>query len=497
MSDSPRAVIVLAAGQGTRMKSKKAKVLHSFAGRTLLAHCLHTAMDTDAEHIVLVVRHQRDAVVAEAEKVCPGIIIADQDEVPGTGRAVWCGLQALQQATGSTSGTVVVTSADVPLLEESTIAALVAGKNEEDAAVCLLTTEVEVPFGYGRIQRVAGMVASIVEEKDATYAQKQIKEINAGIYAFDGDFLAATLPTLSNNNAQGEIYLTDTIKAAREQGRRVASFLQSDTRQAEGCNDRAQLAALRAEYNWRRCRYWMLQGVTIVDPTSTWIDAEVTIGMDTTLLPNTQLCGNTVIGEDCRIGPDSTLTDVQVADGAQVFRVHATEAEIGPGATVGPFTYLRPGTKLGPESKVGGFCETKNIELGRGSKVPHLSYVGDATIGEYSNIGAATIFANYDGVNKHRSTVGSYCRTGSDNIFVAPVNIGDGVYTGAGTVVRNDIPAGALSVNDTRQRIIENWVVENRAGTPAAQAAQAAHSAQPAPAAPTEASPSQDSAETE
>lgn len=462
-------IVILAAGQGTRMKSKKAKVLHSFAGRTLLSHSIHTALEVNPERIVLVVRHQRDAVAAEAKQVYPDIIIADQDEVPGTGRAVWCALQKLEEVGQGGTGTLVVTSADVPLMESSTILSLAETREDEGAALCLLTTKIANPFGYGRIQRIAGQVAGIVEERDATYAQKQIKEVNAGIYAFDAEFIADALPKLSADNSQGEIYLTDTLKVARKSGRKVSSVLLADTAQAEGCNDRAQLAELRAEYNRRRTRYWMLHGVTIIDPNSTWIDADVTVGMDTTIYPNTQLRKNTVVGEDCRIGPDSTLIDVTVGDGAEVCRVHGISAVIGPKANIGPFTYLRPGTNLGPETKVGGFCETKNIEVGRGTKIPHLSYVGDATIGEGTNIGAATIFANYDGVHKHHSTVGSYCRTGADNVFIAPVHIGDGVYTGGGTIVRHDIPAGALAVNQFDMRIVPDWVPEHRPDTGSAR----------------------------
>lgn len=454
------------------MKSKKAKVLHSFAGRTLLSHAIHTALEVEPERIVLVVRHDREAVAAEAKRVDPEIIIADQDEIPGTGRAVWCAMKKLEEIGQGKQGTLVVTSADVPLMESSTILSLVETREDESSALCLLTTEVDNPFGYGRIQRIAGQVAGIVEEKDATYAQRQIKEVNAGIYAFDVEFLAEVLPKLSDNNSQGEIYLTDTLKIARETGRKVSSVLLADTAQAKGCNDRAQLAELRAEYNRRRTRYWMLQGVTIIDPNSTWIDADVTVGMDTTIYPNTQLRHGTVIGEDCRIGPDSTLMDVTVGDGAEVCRVHGISSTIGAKANVGPFTYLRPGTHLGPETKVGGFCETKNIEVGRGTKIPHLSYVGDATIGEKTNIGAASIFANYDGVNKHHSTVGSYCRTGANNVFIAPVHVGDGVYTGGGTIVRHDIPSGALAVNQLEMRVIPDWVVNHRPGTEAAQAAK-------------------------
>lgn len=457
-------IVILAAGQGTRMKSKKAKVLHSFAGRTLLSHAIHTALDLKPQRIVVVVRHQAEAVAAEAQRVDPDIIIAQQDDVPGTGRAVWCALQKLEQM-GAATGTLVVTSADVPLLDSSTILSLAETREDEGAAMCLLTTEIDNPFGYGRIQRVAGHVASIVEERDATYAQKQIKEVNAGIYAFDAEFLTRVLPTLSTNNDQGEIYLTDTIKAARAEGLKVSSVLLVDTAQAEGCNDRAQLAELRAEYNRRRTRYWMLQGVTIIDPTTTWIDADVTLGQDTTIYPNTQLRGCTEVGEDCRIGPDSTLIDMKVGNGAEVFRVHGLSSEIGDYSVIGPFTYLRAGTILSEHTKVGGFCETKNIQVGRGTKIPHLCYVGDATIGEETNIGAASIFANYDGVHKHHSNVGSHCRTGANNVFIAPVNIGDGVYTGGGTIVREDIPDGSLAVNDFKMRQIPGWVEKNRPET--------------------------------
>ncbi|WP_297587025.1 bifunctional UDP-N-acetylglucosamine diphosphorylase/glucosamine-1-phosphate N-acetyltransferase GlmU [uncultured Mobiluncus sp.] len=470
-------IVILAAGQGTRMKSKKAKVLHSFAGRTLLSHAIHTAMEIEPERIVVVVRHQADAVAAEALAVNPDIAIAHQDDVPGTGRAVWCALQKLEEL-GAATGTLVVTSADVPLLDSSTILSLAETREDEGAALCLLTTEISNPFGYGRIQRVAGHVAGIVEERDATYAQKQIKEVNAGIYAFDAEFLNRCLPTLSTNNDQGEIYLTDTIKAARREGLKVSSVLLADTAQAEGCNDRAQLAELRAEYNRRRTRYWMLQGVTIIDPTTTWIDADVTIGQDTTIYPNTQLRRHTSIGEDCRIGPDSTLIDMKVGDDAEVFRVHGLSSEIGAHSYIGPFTYLRPGTILSESTKVGGFCETKNIQVGRGTKIPHLSYVGDATIGEGTNIGAATIFANYDGVHKHHSNVGSHCRTGANNVFIAPVNIGDGVYTGGGTIVRQDIPEGNLAVNDFQMRQIPGWVAQNRPETIAAIEAMRAKQAE-------------------
>jgi bifunctional UDP-N-acetylglucosamine pyrophosphorylase/glucosamine-1-phosphate N-acetyltransferase len=239
----------------------------------------------------------------------------------------------------------------------------------------------------------------------------------------------------------------------------------------EGVNDRVQLAAVRAELNRRVLRRWMLAGVTVVDPATTWVDVDVRLARDVVLHPGTQLHGATTVDEGARVGPDTTLTDCTVGAGAGVVRTHGSGSEIGPGASVGPFAYLRPGARLGPRGKIGTFVEVKNADIGAGSKVPHLTYVGDATIGEESNIGAASVFVNYDGVRKHRTVVGSHVRTGSDTMFIAPLNVGDGAYTGAGTVLREDVPAGALAVSAGSQRNIEGWVEKNRPGTPAAEAA--------------------------
>ncbi|MGL5818726.1 MAG: bifunctional UDP-N-acetylglucosamine diphosphorylase/glucosamine-1-phosphate N-acetyltransferase GlmU, partial [Phycicoccus sp.] len=274
--------------------------------------------------------------------------------------------------------------------------------------------------------------------------------------------------------AQGEKYLTDVVRLAREAGHLVRAHVVDDLWQTEGVNDRVQLAALGRELNRRVCERHMRAGVTIVDPATTWIDVDVAIGRDTTVLPGTQLLGATTVGERAVIGPDTTLTDTEVADDAELTRAVAVLAVVGEGATVGPFAYLRPGTRLGREGRIGGFVETKNADIGEGSKVPHLSYVGDATIGAHSNIGAASVFVNYDGVTKHRTTVGSHVRMGSDTMYIAPVTIGDGAYSGAGTVIRKDVPPGALAINVAPQRNLEGWVEQNRAGTPAAEAARAA-----------------------
>src|SRR5690606_2736146 len=279
-------------------------------------------------------------------------------------------------------------------------------------------------------------------------------------------------------NAKSEYYLTEAVGIARESGLGVGAFAVADVRQTEGANDRAQLAELGRELNRRIVTRWMRDGVTVMDPATTWIDADVVLEQDVTILPGTQLLGATVVREDAVVGPDTTLKDCEIGSGARVVRTHAELAVVGERANVGPFSYLRPGTRLGAGGKIGGFVETKNAHIGDGAKVPHLSYVGDAEIGEGTNIGAGTIFANYDGVNKHRTTVGRHVRVGSDNVLVAPVTIGDGAATGAGTTVRKDVPPGALGVNAVSQRNMEGWTLRRRAGTPAESAARAALDAQ-------------------
>ncbi|HEY0774290.1 MAG TPA: bifunctional UDP-N-acetylglucosamine diphosphorylase/glucosamine-1-phosphate N-acetyltransferase GlmU, partial [Nocardioidaceae bacterium] len=299
-------------------------------------------------------------------------------------------------------------------------------------------------------------------------------EINSGIFAFDGAFLAEAVTKIGNDNANREYYLTDVVAIARDQGRAVGAYTVDDVIQTEGVNDRAQLAVLAAEMNRRVLNRWMKDGVTVVDPATTWVDVTVELAPDVTLLPGVQLHGSTRVGEDAVVGPDTTLTDVEVGEGATVVRTHGSGAVVGPGATVGPFSYLRPGTVLGARGKIGTFVETKNAQIHDGAKVPHLSYVGDAEIGEGTNIGAGTIFANYDGVQKHRTTVGRHAKTGSNNTFVAPVSIGDGAVTGGGTVVRRDVPPGALAVSTGPQRHIEGWVLRKRPGSTSAEAAETA-----------------------
>ena len=473
------AVLILAAGAGTRMKSDTPKVLHTLGGRSMLAHAVHAVAGVGPTHLVAIVGKDRERVAPAAlqigETLGRRVEIAVQEEQRGTGHAVGCGLSALPE---DFTGVVVVTSGDVPLLNSHTLDALIAAHTAAGAAASVLTTTLADATGYGRILRTQdGEVIGIVEQADATPAQRAIHEVNAGVYAFDAAELRSALSRLRSDNAQHELYLTDVFGIVRGDGLPVLGQHIDDAALVAGVNDRIQLAALGAELNRRVVAAHQRNGVTVVDPATTWIDVDVTIGRDAVVRPGTQLLGATAIGARCEIGPDTTLTDVTVGDGASVVRTHGSESVIGADATVGPFTYLRPGTVLGDDGKLGAFVEAKNATIGTGTKVPHLTYVGDADIGEHSNIGASSVFVNYNGETKSRTTIGSHVRTGSDTMFVAPVTIGDGAYTGAGTVVRDDVPPGALAVSAGPQRTIEGWVERKRPGSAAAQAAAAARAA--------------------
>jgi bifunctional UDP-N-acetylglucosamine pyrophosphorylase / glucosamine-1-phosphate N-acetyltransferase len=477
------------------MRSATPKVLHTLAGRSMLGHALASAQALEPGRVVVVIRHEREKVAAHVAEIAPDALIADQDAVPGTGRAVQVAMTRLDAAAqagavvgldrpgeaGSASGVlvqgaVVVVAGDVPLLDAGTLAELLAAHHADGNAVTVLTTELEDATGYGRILREPGTgdVLGIVEHKDASDEQRAIREINSSIYVFDAAVLRGALGRLGRDNAQGEVYLTDVLAIARGDGGHVRALRTEDPFAVEGVNDRVQLSVLRKELNRRLLEDWMREGVTVVDPATTWVDVDVELEQDVTLLPGTQLHGATVVRAGATVGPDTTLTDVEVGPGANVTRTHGSLAVIGEKASVGPYAYLRPGTVLGRKGKIGTFVETKNAQIGEGSKVPHLSYIGDATVGDHSNVGAASVTVNYDGVNKHRTTIGSHARTGADNMFVAPVTIGDGAYTGAGSVIRHDVPAGALGLSAGAQRNIEGWVMRSRAGTPAAEAARRA-----------------------
>ncbi|OBE94348.1 UDP-N-acetylglucosamine diphosphorylase/glucosamine-1-phosphate N-acetyltransferase [Mycolicibacterium elephantis] len=474
------AVVVLAAGAGTRMRSDTPKVLHTLAGRSMLAHALHAVAKVAPQHLGVGLGHDRDRVTPAVEQLATDlgrtIDVAVQDQQLGTGHAVACGLTALPE---DFAGTVVVTSGDVPLLDADTLADLIATHSAEPAAATVLTTTLPDPTGYGRILRTQDReVIGIVEQADASPSQRAINEVNAGVYAFDIAALRSALSRLRSDNAQQEQYLTDVISIVRSDGQVVRAKHIDDATLVAGVNDRVQLAELGAELNRRIVAAHQRAGVTVVDPATTWVDVDVTIGRDTVVYPGTQLLGGTRIGGKCQIGPDTTLTDVTVGDNATVVRTHGGQAVIGDGAAVGPFAYLRPGTVLGADGKLGAFVEVKNSTIGAGTKVPHLTYVGDADIGEQSNIGASSVFVNYDGENKNRTTIGSHVRTGSDTMFIAPVTVGDGAYTGAGTVVREDVPPGALAVSAGPQRNIEGWVARKRPGSAAARAAEKAQAGQ-------------------
>ncbi len=479
-SEAPAAVVILAAGEGTRMKSATPKVLHRIGGRSLLGHAIAAARATGPAYLSVVVRHQRDLVAEHIAQVDPDAIIADQDEVKGTGRAAECGLEPLP---ADLDGTILVTYGDVPLLTGDTLNALLERHTQSDSVITVLTGDAPDPTGYGRIVRDAdGHVAAIVEHKDCTPEQLQIREINSGIYAFDAHVLRTNLARVGTENAQGEKYLTDVLALARGDGGNVSAFQISDVIQTEGVNDRVQLATLGAVLSRRQTERWMRAGVTIVDPASTWIDVDVTIGTDVTIQPGTQLLGATTIGEGATIGPEVTIRDSEIGAWAHVRRAEVEFSVVGEGATVGPYSYLRAGTELGPQGKIGGFVETKNAKIGPGAKVPHLTYCGDATIGEGANIGAGTIFANYDGVAKHHSFVGRHSFVGSHTVIVSPVSVADGAYVAAGSALVNDVAPGEIAVARARQRNIPGWVERARGGTKTAAAAQTALDQNPAPA---------------
>ncbi|MBB3083231.1 bifunctional UDP-N-acetylglucosamine diphosphorylase/glucosamine-1-phosphate N-acetyltransferase GlmU [Geodermatophilus sabuli] len=479
---SVAAVVVLAAGQGTRMKSALPKVLHPLGGRSMLGHVLAAAAPLAAEHTVVVVGAGRETVEQHLAEVAPAARPVFQEKQRGSGHAAAVALAAVPAIEGA----VLLVNGDAPLLRPETVTALVQAHQAAGNVLTVLTAEVEDPTGLGRIVRDAdGAVRAIVEERDATSEQRALREINAGLYVGDSAALRRSLASLGEDNDQGEQYLTDVLGLLVAEGGRVGGVRAEDPDDVLGCNDRRELAARRRTLNDRVLDELMRSGVTVVDPATTWVDVTVSVAPDAVLEPGVQLQGATSVATGAVVGPDSTLRDTEVGEGASVVRSHVLGAVIGAESTVGPFSYLRPGTRLGRGAKVGAFVETKNADVGEGSKVPHLSYVGDATIGEGANIGAATVFVNYDGVAKHRTTIGDHVRIGSDTMLVAPVTVGDGAYTAAGSVIVTDVPPGAMAVARSPQRNVAGWVRRRRPGTAAAKAAEAAGDAEAAGAADT------------
>jgi len=465
------AVVVLAAGEGTRMRSAVPKVLHHLLGRSLLAHVL-AACEPLGGRTLVVVGHGRDQVTNALPAGAQPVVQAEQR---GTGHAVRVALEAAPDL----DGTVLVVPADVPLLGTETLRGLVEEHRRVGATATLLTAMADDPTGYGRVLRARdGGVARVVEHRDATAAERAVREVNTSVYAFEVGPLREALGKLSTDNVQGEEYLPEVIGMYVEHGQPVAAVA-ADPVETGGVNDRVQLAAAGRALRDRILTGWMRAGVTMVDPATVWIDVDVRLDADVTLLPNVQLHGATRIAAGAVVGPDCTLIDTVVGADARVVRAHCDRAEIGPEASVGPYCYLRPGARLARRAKAGTYVEIKAADIGEGTKVPHLTYVGDATIGEHTNIGAASVFVNYDGVAKHRTVIGSHARTGADNMFVAPVTVGDGAYTAAGSVITDDVPAGAMGVGRARQRNIEGWVERRRPGTAAAEAAARARAAAP------------------
>ncbi|MFM8884586.1 MAG: bifunctional UDP-N-acetylglucosamine diphosphorylase/glucosamine-1-phosphate N-acetyltransferase GlmU [Solirubrobacterales bacterium] len=452
-------VVILAAGQGTRMRSRTPKVLHDLCGRPLVGWPIAAAQEAGAGRVIVV-----DSPARALDGHLPeGVEVAVQPEPDGTAGALAAALDLIPQGEP-----VVVLSGDVPLIAPESIAGLVAGHEEAGAAATVATAELDDPTGYGRVVRAAdGTLEKIVETKnpgDATAEEMAIREVNSGIYVFDPAALAEALPKVGTDNAQGERYLPDVLPAVAAAGGKVAVALADDPNLLLGVNDRVALARVRTLARAAIAERLMLGGVDIVDPSSTVIDVGVEVGEDTVVEPFSVLSGPTVIGAGCRIGPGSTLNGVRVGDGATILRSHLSDCEVGDGASVGPFSHLRPGTVVGPGAKVGAFVEVKNANIGAGAKVPHLSYVGDADVGAEANLGAGTITANYDGTSKHRTVFGERVHGGVHVSYVAPVAVGDDVWTAAGTVVTDDVPDGSLAIGRERQENKEGYDERKRTG---------------------------------
>jgi bifunctional UDP-N-acetylglucosamine pyrophosphorylase/glucosamine-1-phosphate N-acetyltransferase len=451
-------VIVLAAGQGTRMKSDIPKVLHRLGGTPLFLHALRAAQKLKPSRIAVIVGHGGTAV----QQAYPGkdLCWVIQEKQLGTAHAVLCAERTFHQF----SGDILILSGDVPLIRESTLERLVDQHRRQQAAVTLLTAKLEDPEGYGRIVRDdKQQIARIVEEKDASDLQKQIREVNAGIYVVAAPFLFSALSRVDDQNRQREYYLPDIVAIALRENRTVANLQVDDPREMMGINTREELARMEKSLQEEINRKWMAQGVTLKDPTTIYIEEGAIIGKDSVIGPNTHLCGTTVVGERCRIDGSAYLTDAHLGDEVHLrFSVVLTSCRVANGAIIGPFAHLRPGTELGRNVHIGNFVEAKEARVGDGTKANHLTYLGDVTIGRDSNIGAGTITCNYDGFQKYKSKIGDRVQVGSDSTLVAPINLGDDVYVATATTVRHDVPDGALVFNDRQERLREGWTEQKR-----------------------------------
>jgi len=447
-------VVILAAGKGTRMRTDRAKVLHEACGRTLLGWALASLDLVDVSEVSVVVGHQASDVGA----TCPeGVVVVVQEPQNGTGHAAEVGLSGLSV----TDRSVLVLPGDMPLLRDTTIMALVEDHERSGAAATLLSVELDDPTGYGRVIRDGDSVTGIVEDRDATEQQRGIGEVNTSVYVFDGGLLSEALGRITDANTQGERYLTDVVGILAGEGHVVRAVV-ADSEEGAGVNSQLQLAEASTILRSRINATLLESGVWMLDPNRVYVDAGVSVEPGAKLLPNTYLTGTTTVASGAEVGPNAQISDSTVDVDAHVYQSVVIGSSIGEEAVVGPFAYLRPGAVLGPRSKVGAHVEIKSSVIGEGSKVPHLSYVGDAIIGVGSNLGAGTVTVNYDGFTKHKTIIGDNVRIGSDTMLVAPVEVGDNAFTGAGSVITNDVPAGALAVERTTQKNVEGYADKRR-----------------------------------
>lgn len=443
--------IILAAGKGTRMKSAFPKVLHKVGGKPMIEHVVRAAMIAGSEKTIVVIGHGADVVREQLENKVEFVV---QKPQLGTGHAV----MQVEKFLSTFSGTVLVLCGDTPLLDGAELAKFVECHKQSKASASVLTTVLDNPFGYGRIIRDKNEdIMGIVEEKDATDVQKKLQEINTGIYCFECPDLFLTLKRLDNNNSQGEYYLTDVIKMFHQTGKRVRAIQTNDSDMVIGINSRKQLAEAEILLRNRILNKWMDEGVTIMDPATTFIEADVKIGIDTVIRPFTWLEGNTQIAENCEIGPNVRLSNVEVGKETFLQFVYAHDCKVGENVTVGPFVHLRPGSEIGDKVKIGNFIEVKNSKVGKGSKLPHLSYVGDTDMGNNVNVGCGSIMVNYDGKKKHRTKIGDSVFIGCNSNLVAPIDVGDGSFIAAGSTVTKNVPKDALAVARAKQVNIDSW----------------------------------------
>ncbi|HXV79288.1 MAG TPA: bifunctional UDP-N-acetylglucosamine diphosphorylase/glucosamine-1-phosphate N-acetyltransferase GlmU [Candidatus Binatia bacterium] len=451
-------VIILAAGLGRRMKSRLPKVMHPLSGKPLLCHVLSAAQELEPDKLGIIIGHGAEAVRQACRNDDISWVV--QERQLGTGHAVRCAKSTFREFAGD----ILILSGDVPLISKRTLNAILHEHRQHRACLTLVTTSLKEPQGYGRVLRDAdGEIAGVVEERDATDDQRQIEEINAGIYVASAQFLFSALEKVKNHNEQSEYYLPDIVVIALQQGEKVATVKVDDAREVMGINTREELAQMEKTLQERINRKWMDNGVTLKDPNTTYIDKDVVIGKDTVIGPNTHLLGNTVIGERCQIDGSAYLTDVHIGDEVQLkFSVVMTRSRVAAGAIIGPFAHLRPGSALGANVHIGNFVETKEATLGENTKANHLAYLGDVTVGRDANIGAGTIVCNYDGFKKYRSKIGDRVQVGSDSTLVAPIALGDDVYVATATTLRHDVPAGALAFNERQERVREGWTAQKR-----------------------------------